>query len=385
MGKNPMIPLFQVAMAPTVLSQLAQVLTPRADGSFYIGEGPRCAELETRLPEILGHERILLVNSGTSAIKLALHLAGARKGTEVISTPQTCLLTNTAILETGATIVWADVDRVTGNIDPADVLSKVSSKTVAIVAVDWSGRVCDFATLRKYTRGISLIEDAAHAFGANAPARGDYICYSFQAIKHFTTVDGGGLVCPGLALHERGRLLRWAGLDRTRGDSMRCYQRISEAGFKMQLNDVLATIGLANLADVKGRIETSRANARHFFQALDCLAHVVIPPYDAGASWWFYPIQVSSPVRFESFMAERGIAVGQVHSRNDVNPCFDSAIKSELPGVEYFSAHQTNVPCGWFIDEAARERIVLAIRAWAELEEAAWEPAPATSEHAKVG
>lgn len=379
-----MIPLFQVAMSSTAIGHVTEVLTARPDGSLYVGEGPLCAKLEARLPEILGHERMLLVNSGTSAIRLALHLAGARRGTEVISTPQTCLLTNTAILETGATIVWADVDRVTGNIDPSDVLSKISSKTVAIVAVDWAGRVCDFSTLRKYTRGISLIEDAAHAFGANAAARGDYICYSFQAIKHFTTVDGGGLVCPGLALHERGRLLRWAGLDRTRGDSMRCYQRISEAGFKMQLNDVLAAIGLANLPDALQRVERCRDNARYFFENLRQLPHIGVPPYDHGASWWFYPIQVSSPVRFESFMTDNGISVGQVHSRNDINPCFDSAIGSELPGVDYFSSHQTNIPCGWFIDNVAREKIVSAIRDWSALNESVWEPPSAPSEHVEV-
>lgn len=368
-----MIPLFQVAMSPAAINRVAEVLTPRADGSLYIGEGPRCAQLETELSLVLGHEHLLLVNSGTSAIRLALHLAGARKGTEVISTPQTCLLTNTAIMETGATIVWADVDPVTGNISPSNVLTKISSKTVAVVTVDWAGRVCDFSSLRKQTRGIALIEDAAHAFAAQAPSRGDYICYSFQAIKHFTTVDGGALACPGAAVHERGRLLRWAGLDRTRGESMRCYQRVSEAGFKMQLNDVLASIGLANLVDVIERVERCRDNADYFTQSLRGLPHVVTPPYDRGASWWFYPLQVSSPVRFEAFMAERGVAVGQVHARNDVNPCFDSAIQSDLPGVDYFSSHQTNIPCGWFIDHGAREKIVAAVTEWSELSEAGWE------------
>src|SRR5271170_7239311 len=115
-----MIPLFQVAMSPRAKEMLTELLTPKADGSLYIGEGPLCAKLEKGLAETLGHERLLLLNSGTSALKLALHLAGARAGTEVISSPQTCLLTNTAIAETGARIVWADVDPVTGNIDPND-------------------------------------------------------------------------------------------------------------------------------------------------------------------------------------------------------------------------------------------------------------------------
>ncbi|OGT85150.1 MAG: hypothetical protein A3H91_15040, partial [Gammaproteobacteria bacterium RIFCSPLOWO2_02_FULL_61_13] len=346
---NGMIPLFQVAMSPRAKDLLAEILTPKPDGSVYIGEGALCAKLEVELVKTLGYERILLVNSGTSSLRLALHLAGARPGTEVISTPQTCLFTNTAILETGARIVWADVDPVTGNIDPNDVLRKITSRTVAIMAVDWAGRVCDFTTLRKYTRGLSLIEDAAHAFGASAAQRGDFICHSFQAIKHFTTADGGGLVCPGIALHERGRLLRWAGLDRSRSDSMRCYQRISEAGFKMQSNDVAAAIGLANLPEAMQRVDRCRGNARAYLARLSAIPNVKLGPPDDGASWWFFPIRVSNPIKFEAFMTEQGVTVGQVHARNDINPCFDNAIGGSLPGVDEFSAHQTNLPSGWFI------------------------------------
>lgn len=367
-----MIPLFQVAMSPHAKEMLMELLTPKPDGSLYIGEGPLCAKLEKGLAETLGHERLLLLNSGTSALKLALHLAGARAGTEVISSPQTCLLTNTAIAETGARIVWADVDPVTGNIDPNDALRKVTSRTVAVMAVDWAGRVCDFQTLRKLTRGLSLIEDAAHAFGAKGAQRGDFVCYSFQAIKHFTTVDGGGLVCPGLALHERGRLLRWAGLDRTRGDSMRCYQRISEAGFKMQSNDVSAAIGLANLPEAPARVERCRENARIYHKRLGPIPHVELGPPDDNASWWFFPIRVSNPIEFEAFMAGEGVAVGQVHARNDINPCFDSAVKGNLPGVDEFSAHQTNLPCGWFIDQQRMGHIVRAVEKWSGTEEARW-------------
>ena len=367
-----MIPLFQVAMSEHARTMVAEVLTPKSDGSLYIGEGPLCARFENEIAVTLGHERMLFVNSGTSALKLAIYLAGGRSGTEVISTPQTCLLTNTAILETGARIVWADIDPVTGNIDPNDVLRKITSKTVAVMAVDWAGRVCDFGVLRKFTRGISLIEDAAHAFGAKGPGHGDFICYSFQAIKHLTTGDGGGIVCPSLALHERGRLLRWAGLDRTRGDSMRCYQRISEAGFKMQSNDIAAAIGLANVTGAIDRVNRCRANAREYQQQLASVSNVKLPPPDDSASWWFFPIRVSKPIVFEAFMAAEGIAVGQVHARNDINPCFNDAVKGELPGAEEFSMHQTNIPCGWFIDKDQLDKIVRAVKKWSVTDDARW-------------
>lgn len=367
------VPLFQVySNAARALENLAAVLTPRADGSVYLGEGALCEELECKLAKVLGFPRVLLVNSGTSALRLALHLAGARPGTEVISTAQTCLATNTAVLETGATIVWADVDPETGNISPDDVLRKITPRTVVVMAVDWAGRVCDFQRLREYTRGISLIEDAAHAFGAAAPARGDYVCWSHQAIKHFSTGDGGSIACPGSALTERARLLRWFGLDRSRGESMRCYQQVSEAGFKMQSNNIAAAIGLANLEGVLDRVDRCRENARRYHAELSRVPYLRVPPPDDQASWWIYTIKVSQPIVFERFMQDRHVAVGQVHARNDVNKCFDRAVKGPMPGLDEFSAHQTNLPCGWHVSEDELGQVIEAVRQWSSLPDARW-------------
>lgn len=369
-----MIPLFQVAMdTARALANLTEVLTPRPDGSVYVGEGPKCAELEVALGDVLAM-RVLLVNSGTSALRLALHLAGARPGTEVISTPVTCIATNTAILESGARIVWADVDPATGNISVEDVTRKVTSKTVAVVGVDWAGRLCDFDALRAKLRGISILEDAAHAFGVDRlnGARGDFVCLSAQAIKFWTMGDGGALSCPGTALHERARLLRWFGLDRTRGDSMRCYQSVVEAGFKMQSNDIAACVGLANLPGAIDRVNLNRANAAWYDEHLSGHGYVQPNPFDGRCSYWFYGIRVSRPIAFEGFMASRGIATGQVHSRNDVNPCFDSARRTDLPGVDDFAAHQTNIPCGWWLTDRDRDTIAVALEEWSRQPEARW-------------
>ena len=153
---------------------------------------------------------------------------------------------------------------------------------------------------------------------------------------------------------------------------MRCYQRIAEAGFKMQSNDVAAAIGLANLPDSRPRVEQCRSNARAYAARLGAMAQVKIGPPDDGASWWFYPIRVSNPIKFEAFMAEQGVTVGQVHARNDINPCFDDAIGGNLPGVDEFSAHQSNLPCGWFIDPERLDKIVRAVEKWSATDDARW-------------
>ncbi len=366
-----MIPMFR---PPVFNYQIALDLIAGSLDRGYIGEGPLCARLETELAAALQVERVLYLNSCTSALKLAFHLAGARPGVEVICTPMTCLATATAILETGASVVWADIDPVTGNIDPESVARMVRPKTVAVAAVDWGGRVCDFRRLREVTSGISLVEDAAHAFGAKADARGDFVCFSGQAIKHWTTADGGALVCPGAALAERARLLRWFGLDRTRGASMRCLQNVPEAGFKMQGNDILAAIGIASLDGIGGRLKVHRDNATFYAERFASMPYVRVAPTGdvRDSSWWFFPIRVSSPLKFASFMASQGVEVGQVHARLDTQACFDGARSDALPGLEEFSAHQVNIPCGSHIDNERRESVARAIESWRRLPEARW-------------
>src|SRR5262249_23243562 len=135
--------------------------------SGYIGQGPQVERFEDGLRTFFGWPNVLTVNSGTSAIQLALRLAGVRGG-EVITSPVTCVATNMPILAEGAQPVWTDIDPATGNIDPEDVRRKVTWETRAIVAVHWGGQPCDLDALNeigaKY--GIPVIEDAAHALGA---------------------------------------------------------------------------------------------------------------------------------------------------------------------------------------------------------------------------
>jgi len=365
-----MIPMFR---PPALDKKMALELIEDALDRGYIGEGPLCARLEDKLEQFLQlPRRPLYMNSCTSALRLAYHLAGARPGAEVICTPMTCLATATAILETGASIAWADVDPETGNISPESVARMVQPRTVAVAAVDWSGRICDFKRLREVTAGISLVEDAAHAFGATGSERGDFICWSAQAIKHWTTADGGLLACPGTALTERARLLRWFGLDRTRGASMRCLQNVPEAGFKMQGNDILAAIGLASLVGVVWRLARHRAIAKLYAADLADVTYVRLPAADPNASWWFYGLRVSSPMRFVRFMADLGVEVGQVHARLDRQACFDGARSDRLPGMEEFSAHQVNLPCGSHLSDEDIHAIVDGVRAWGMTADARW-------------
>lgn len=323
--------------------------------SGYIGEGSRVGEFETKLGLLLQHPHVLTTNSCTSAIDLALHLIGVGPYDEVITTPMTCVATNSPIVNRGARPVWADVSPTTGLIDPEDVKRKITTRTKAIVGVDWGGAVCDWAWLKAF--GYPTIEDAAHAI--LAPTQADYVCYSFQAIKHLTTGDGGALLCPDV---KRARLLRWFGLDRTSLESFRCGQNIREVGYKYHMNDIAASIGLANVEYVQDIVAKHRANARYLQDRLDG-TRVALPRWTTTSSWWFYTVQVMERGLFIKHMAARGIAVGQVHRRND---SYDGMrhFDSGLVGVGKFDAYNVAIPCGWWLSQEDLAKIVEAVNTY---------------------
>jgi len=355
-------PLFKVFMAPGAPEAAASVLR-----SGYIAQGEVVESFERNLEAYFNVPDVVTVNSATSALHLSLHMIGVGPGDEVITTAQTCVATNGGIVLRGATPVFVDIDPLTGLIDPAAVESAITSKTKAIIAVDWAGHACDYQQLRLH--GIPVIEDAAHAVGTTiggdhvAKVGGDYVCFSFQAIKHLTTGDGGAIVVPADEV-ERARRLRWFGLDRNSSARFRFEQDIPEAGFKYHMNDIAASIGNCNLLSLRDNIDLHRIHSIWLRSFMTGLPGIELPPENMESSWWLFTIKVQNPYAFADAMAEKGIAASPVHSRNDVMSSFKGArLAGPLPGLEEFSKHQISIPVGWwlsasdlrYIAEAAEE------------------------------
>lgn len=354
-GGGEAISLFKVFMPKSVMRPLEEVLF-----SGYVGEGPQVEKFEHKLAPWFGSKNVLTLNSGTSAIHLALRLANVGYGDEVISTPMTCVATNEPVLSLGARIVWADIDPHTGNIDPEDVAKKITTKTKAIIVVHWGGYPCELEPLNALaaTHGIKLIEDACHAFGATYHGKpigsiSDFTCFSFQAIKEITTIDGGALVCKSKEDCERGRLLRWYGINR-KGDrkDFRCEADITEFGYKFHMNDVAATIGIEQLKYVGANLEKNRMNAARYDKAFSSLADVKTLCYknDRMGSYWLYTLHVKNPPVFTEWMKKAKIAVSQVHARNDLHTIFKDFI-TDLPGVDEFMSRQICIPVGWWLTQ----------------------------------
>ncbi len=343
--------------------------------SGFIGEGPRVAAFELALRPWVGTEEVLALNSGTSALHLALRLARIGPGDEVISTPFTCVATNLTILHSGARIVWADIDPASGNIDPGDIARKITPRTRAIMVVHWGGQPCDLVAIQGIAAefGLAVIEDAGHALGARYRSRpigchSDFVCFSFQAVKTMTTGDGGALTCRDPGDRERGRLLRWYGLDRQQrlvkgidDDSI----DIIEAGDKLHMNDICATIGLEQLRHLTRNLARMRFNAHSYDEAFNGLSSVIPPARLPGheSSHWLYTVRVRDLATFRSAMDHAGIMTSQVHVRNDIYHVFRD-FAADLPGVDTFSCEAVCIPVGWWLSDADRRRVITEVQAF---------------------
>lgn len=352
-------------MPKTVIAPLKRVLY-----SGYIAEGPQSKLFETEVGKWIGNHKIAVVNSGTSALALALHAADVRYGDEVISTAQTCLATNEPILNLGANVVWADVDPSNGNIDPKSIESCITEKTKAIMMVHWTGIPCEIKEILAIAKKHSLkvIEDAAHAFGAeyNGERVGnhsDFVCFSFQAIKHLTTGDGGAICCKSEDDLERIKLLRWFGAPRIFNRTATQWDvEVKESGYKMHLNDIAATIGLEQLKYVDKIVKAHQKNGKYLHEEISKIKGMaplrILPNSVPG--YWIFGIVLSNPKlreKFSEYLTLNKIGNSVVHIRNDSYQLFASS-KKDLPNLDDFSSRMINIPCGWWLNDDNLDYIV---------------------------
>lgn len=359
------ITLFKVHMPEAVDKPLLDVLH-----SGYITQGSKVEEFEQKFADTFGlkKDQIVSVNSGTSALTLALRLAGVKAGDEVITTAMTCTATNLPILAAGATPVFADVDPKTGLIRPADIEGRIRPNTKAIMAVDWAGLPVDVKALMEIGRrhNLKVIVDAAHALGTVHNEQPDFACYSLQAIKHITTGDGGVLVCRDAGSAEVGKRLRWFGIDRSAGGKdSRIDQDIAEWGYKFHMNDIAATIGIVQLDFIKQIVTSHQRNAAYYLNNLD--DYYIKPPFE-GATWLYTILLPDRAQRnhFIAMMNEWGVAAGQVHKRNDEYTVFKPFANSSSPGLDAFADRMACIPVHWALSQGEVELIVTLCNKYAK-------------------
>jgi len=302
----------------------------------WIGQGPKVDEFERRWEERISHpNKAIAVGSGTDALHLSYILADIKPGDEVLTPVFTCTATTTPILYQGATPVFVDTQVDTLNIDPVDVVRKITDKTKAIVCVDYGGLPADLDELEDVAHrfNIPLIEDAAQAHGAVYKGRlvgsiAEYTCFSFQAIKIITTGDGGMLTIKDPLLEDKAKRIRWFGIDRKAKMADRWKNDIWEVGYKYQMTDFSAAMGLAAMNE----LDTTLAHHRELFETYrDELAGIpgikfIGEKADRRSSCWLATVLVDRRDDFRAKLAENGIESNQVHYRNDIYTVFGGRV-----------------------------------------------------------
>lgn len=362
-----MIPLVKTNIADkeVMMPAIEQVLY-----SGYVASGQAVKDFEKELREYIGNPYVLALNSGTAALHIALSILNVGPGDEIISTPMTAEPTNTTIAITGAKVVWADVDYETGLLSPDSIREKITEKTKAIMLVHYAGMVCDMDEINQIAKeyNIPVIEDAAHAFGSkyNGKIIGSnsrFTCYSFQAIKQLTTVDGGAIAFTNPEDMAEAMRLRWFGLDRT---VSRMENDIKRAGYKYEMNNVTATIGSVQLRNYPSIYDRYISNGKFYDKELAGVSGVTLIPYykNTEPSYWLYTMKVERRDDFIKMMEANGVTASPLHHRTDTHSVFSES-KCELPNMDKFYSEFVHIPCGWWVTDADREMIVDAIkRGW---------------------
>jgi dTDP-4-amino-4,6-dideoxygalactose transaminase len=361
------IPLFKVFMPRETGALVNEVLR-----SGYIAGKDRVEEFAHASSKFVGNPYVVPVSSCTMALTIAYELAGIGPGDEVISTPLTCVATNLPLLKLGAKIVWADCEPRTGMIDPAQLKRLITKKTKAIVVLHKDGdlaKIGDILRIAKKHR-LKVIEDAAHVFGAKYRGKpigsfGDYACFSFQAIKHITTGDGGLLAVKTRADYLKARKLRWFGLDKEAPHKNKniWMEDITVAGYKGNMNDIAAAIGLVQMRYAKGQIKKFHHNGELYTKLLKDVPGVTLVERDSRdyPIYWVYTLLLENRDAVAAALEKAGVASSVVHPRNDVYSIFKGS-KRKLPGVDYYAKRELSVPSGWWVSEKDIRMIAGIIR-----------------------
>ena len=246
--------------------------------SGWITLGPKTHRFEEMLKEYTGSNCVIAVSSCTAALHLSLIALGVGEGDEVITTPVTWPATANVIIHQRATPVFVDVERETLNIDVQQIEDKITPKTKAIIPVHLAGQPCDMDEILEIAEkhGLAVIEDAAHAVGAEYHGKkigsiSDFTCFSFYPIKNITTIEGGAIVAQNPEVEDRIRILSLHGVSKDawkRYSSEKVqYAEVQYPGYKYNMTDIQASLGIHQLPKLDKFIEIRAKYARMYDQA----------------------------------------------------------------------------------------------------------------------
>lgn len=273
--------------------------------SDFLTTGPRVTEFEKVVASYVGAKYAVAVSNGTAALHCACHAAGIEAGDEVITTPMTFAASANCILYCGAKPVFADIDAKTYNIDVNDIERKITPKTKAIIAVDFTGQPCDYKKILDLAQehNLTVIEDASHSLGADYDGvKVGNICdmttFSFHPVKHITSGEGGMVVTNDECLYQNLKLFRTHGITRDadllESNAGAWYYEQLELGYNYRISDIQCALGISQMKKLDKFILRRREIAQRYQDALKHIDGITTPEQldNCNSSWHLYVIQV---------------------------------------------------------------------------------------------
>lgn len=301
----------------------AVVETLRSD---WLTTGPKVAEFEEAIAAWVGAKYAVTFSSGTAALHAAAFAAGLQTGNEAITSPLTFAATANCVLYQGATPVFADVQADTLNLDPEQAAARITSRTKAILPVDYAGQPADMDSILQLAarHGLIVIEDACHALGAEYQGRrvgslADMTVFSFHPVKHLTTGEGGMVTSDSPVFAETLRRFRNHGINsdaRERQVAGRWQYEMVMLGFNYRLADIACALGLQQLKKLESNLVRRKQIAARYAAEFRDMPGVLLPQVrdEVNPAWHLYPIRLElarlSASRSEVFEALRAENIG---------------------------------------------------------------------------
>ena len=372
--RQALLPYGRQTLTETDVAAATEVL--RSD---WLTTGPKVAAFEEAIADYVGVRHAVSFSSGTAALHAAVLAAGLKPGDEAITTPLTFCATANAVLYGGGTPVFADVRDETLTIDPEEVERRITPRTKALLPVDYAGHPADLDALLALAdrHELLVIEDAAHALGAKYRSRmvgsiSHMSVFSFHAVKHLTTGEGGMVTTNNGEFVQRLREVRNHGIDsdaRARQADGQWHYEMTTLGFNYRLTDIACALGLAQLPRLPANLARRRTIAARYEKALATVSSLALPivAADVTSAWHLYPVRVDASLdRAEVFDALRaeGLGVNVHYIPVHLHPYYRSRFGyrgGEFPIAETASGRLISLPMFHGMTDEDVDDVILAV------------------------
>ncbi|MGG0720039.1 UDP-4-amino-4,6-dideoxy-N-acetyl-beta-L-altrosamine transaminase [Robertmurraya massiliosenegalensis] len=271
--------------------------------SPFITQGPKIEQFEQSVANYVGSKYAVAFSNGTAALHGACFAAGVGKGDEVITTPITFAASSNCVLYCGGTPVFVDIDKDTYNIDTEKIKAAITTKTKAIIPVDFTGQPVDIDAIKEIANehNLVIIEDAAHSIGASYKGQkvgtlADMTMFSFHPVKHVTTAEGGMIVTNSEEYAEKLRLFRSHGITSSHlsKDEGPWYYEMVELGYNYRMTDLHAALGISQMNRLNSFIERRRSIVSVYNEEFSMVDGVQVPHQleSTNSSWHLYMLQL---------------------------------------------------------------------------------------------